>query len=146
MRIRRLSHPWNRRQVLRRENSAYCFTLWVFTTLLSLALFLRAASRLLFSLEVENIADFPGEGKCQREDERDKQVLEHNKGVSIHGPALFICKPRGWPSVRIISSDFHDRIYRKWLAAIRVRVIARDDLFYRINGKFNMLHNCIVLT
>jgi len=89
----------------------------------------RANSRLLFSLEVENIADFPGEGRCRREDERDKQVLEHNKGVSIRNPVLFICKPRGWPSVRIISSDFHDRVYGKWLVTIRVHVIARDDSF-----------------
>jgi len=57
---------------------------------------------------VENIADFPGEKRCKRGDAKDKKVLEHNKGVSIHGWALFICKPRGWPSFRIISSDFLD--------------------------------------
>lgn len=38
--------------------------------------------------------------------EEDKQVLEHNKGVSIHRRTLFICKRRGRPSVRIISLDF----------------------------------------
>lgn len=70
----------------------------------------------------------------------DKQVLGHNKGVSIHGRELFICKPRGWPSVWIISSDFpgpcvsakNGRLAGKTRMRYRLR-----RLFYRINGKFN---------
>lgn len=105
--------------------------------------FLRATGPSFLSPEVENIADFPGEERCETGKEAgDKQVLGHNKGVSIHGRALFICKPRGWPSVRIISSDFHDRVCPRempnWLGKRECARYHLRRLFYRINGKFNI--------
>jgi len=49
-----------------RENPAYCFTLRAFATPLRLPRRERPAS--FFPPEVENIVDFPGEGRCRRGD------------------------------------------------------------------------------
>lgn len=56
--------------------------------------FSRLASSLFFfffsfSTEVENIADFPRGRLPKQGGARDKQVLGHNKGVSIHSPRFF---------------------------------------------------------
>lgn len=96
-----MSHVANEgHRVANRENSTYCFTLGPAPGVL--------CCRLPSCQEVENIVEFPREeGDREPREISKKQVLGNNKGVSIRCRTLFICKRRGWPSVRIISLDFH---------------------------------------
>lgn len=130
-----------------RKFGNYCFTLRAFSPFPrpfpdrpSLLFFPRKSKILPTSPGREDARD---RGGGRGREAGDKQVLGHNKGVSIHGRELFICKPRGWPSVWIISSDFPGLCVsaRNGRLAEKTRAIVYDGLFYRINGKFN-IHNC----